>query len=240
MPLDPIDVGTNPGDGTGTPNRTAWQKVNTMLTEVYALLANTVDLTAFNDSLADTTAALASFVTALADKVGSATLLAYAQLSQVIRGDAPAALTLAYRRQAAVNSGHLSTLCFKILAADLDIDGAANIQGLWLVELPRFPKNFSIVDGWLAATVFPAPIITNTFQVTLVIQHGPTYPGDYVALVSGVNMTDAGLLPLAIIATESLVQAERPLTINIQIDRIDFGVGSGKGLDLWLRGVWKD
>lgn len=89
MPQQTINIGTNPNDGTGDQNRTAWGKVNAMFTEVYASIQ-----------------ALTNGLSGKAD------------LGQIIRTDIESVAVAARKLRAALNGGSLIPLVAELAAPD--------------------------------------------------------------------------------------------------------------------------
>lgn len=220
-----IPVGASPNDGAGIPNREAWQRVNTMLEEIYTALEGKAALASVADLVLSTSGAIASLGEALASKASGAELLLKANAADVPRHHEVLQLEVAQKITLGRNTGAVVTFAFPLIA-----EATAISEATWL--LPRLPSTFVLHDANLV-------VDTNgggTWNASLTTRD--LTPLGEVANVRIDASADGTTVPFNL--TNRTILPRKGLRLVLQDFSQDYLDSATKGLTLWIRGYWHD
>ena len=228
MAYDPLNLGAEPNDKTGTNLREAGGKLNDMLLELYTDLATKADATATTEALALLLATDADTAAALATKADAAALANYAPLSTVPKFTGAQTITNAQRLQLAVNTGLLVSLPMEVLSPVIELDGE------FLFELPRLPKNFLCSSMSLTATLITGDVTLVDLLAELNHSNSPV-----LGQANNLPFSAGGVCEMTITAPNSQLNLGTPLKLTVTATRTA-GTATGRayGLTLWLLGAW--
>lgn len=197
MPFSPINIGTSANDGTGTPNRDAWQAVNAMLSEVYSTLATLVPSSTYDAAMAAFTATLTTVQEQVTNKADNSAVTAKANSVDVpiFTAAQEPALNVNQRLQLADNIGIYSTLRFDILDDDLEVVDVTQI-------LKKLANSFCVKDVKLSVDSIPPE---EGADYTASLTYGDTFIS--IASVSAFALPETLLVPLTVHPTNRIIPA---------------------------------
>jgi hypothetical protein len=250
VPFNPVNVGVTPNDGSGDPNRVAFEKINAMLLGVIATLPGV----ALNDAVTDMIANLASQLTdineAIALKANSNGLSAYALKNSVIEvnktspffsGASPNHYPFATLHGHNYNAGSMVTLCFVVVPQQTFLNTAT-----YSIEIPPFPVRFAPVQVRLTPyNLYDVNRLAAWAQWSdvgvTIAQMGAADNLIGLSETDGWEMTMWPDIDFQSYEGPPLYIGKQQHESNLQVHiTTDGGLTDCDGLVMWVRGFWKE
>lgn len=226
MAYTPILIGAAPDDNTGDPLRSACQKINEMLQELYKGFGAAATTAALNAEILQRGLLITEINAALLGKANSADVANLAGFASVIRRDIPQEVAPSEREIHATNAGVFETFVFELFGKEEDI-----APGNW--PLPILPKNFLIYDAHLVMAYGDG-----TYALTATVSNGDDDMISFSATETSFS-AGPGLYQPTTYINKNWPALKGGQIILTSLTPAAYASETMRGLSLWIRGTWK-